>query len=489
MAQPQDLEDASHRTEDSRPLDLSELKNLSFGPDWGTSSTAAFKKQSRSGNNHADEGHRTAAKKYAGPPRDRRPARDQRPTRELHQSKESAPFSPAVEVVFYPEDVPFRALTRAVRTSGKTYELFEITRLILEKPERWVVIIKPKPQGEIKAFFCAGPNSLPFETEQEGIAYAFKNHLGDFFKTEQIAAEPPKGTFTSVNRCTITGELLGPPNYHRYQQLLQEHHCTHLSHLPFEKFTAKIESVKDQELIDQWLQKMTQRFTYTFKGATAEESPTFDSLEAARHFLITHHKNKIVQVCDRVRISGKHVAELPQGPIRKTIEHEHDRQQRFPLDTANNIRGRLRRMKFNIYKKGTKGISYVCGIKRKFRDENSTFSESIQKIIDFIESNEGVAINKVPEILLGIKLDAKGNYPSTPELAQLMKDLRYLVTSGYVTEYGDGTLYIPPVQQAPKKKEAPPKAEPAAEAEQVIQNQPIAIVEITSPEIASPSQA
>ena len=459
MAQPSDPAETS-LNKDSSPLDLSELENLSFGPDWGTSSPAAFKKQSRSSSSRGNQ-ERTSHQKGPHVKRDRRPAREQR------EKKEQEPFSPAVEVFFYPEDIPFRALTRAVRTSCKTYELFEITRLILEKPERWVVILKPKPEEQIKEFFCAGPESIPFGTQEDALNYMLKKHLDQFFTTAQVTVDPPKGSFTSVNRCAITGELLAPPNYHLYQQLLQDHHRTHLSHLPFEKFSSKIESVKEQELIDEWVQKMTQRTTYTFKGETEADSPTFDTLESAKHFLLTQHQAKVFTVTDRVRFSGKNMPELPRGPIQKSIEHEHDRQQRFPLDTANNIRGRLRRMKFNIYKKGPKGISYVCGVKRKFRNQSSSFSESIQKIIDFIEQNENTPINKVPEALLGVTPDESGNFQNTPELAQLMQDIRYLVTSGYVTEYGNGNLYIPPVQQAPKKKEkAPDQGTEPKEAEQ-----------------------
>ena len=58
------------------------------------------------------------------------------------------------------------------------------------------------------------------------------------------------------------------------------------------------------------------------------------------------------------------------------------------------------------------------------------------------------------------------------KLRQLMLDLRWLITEGYVTEYGDGRLFAPPPMPEAKPKEpkapkvpAAPEAEPEVKAE------------------------
>ena len=68
--------------------------------------------------------------------------------------------------------------------------------------------------------------------------------------------------------------------------------------------------------------------------------------------------------------SGKALDTMPRGEILMAIEGAYERQLRFPLDTANQLRGRLRREHFTIFKKGSKGVSYVCAVKRKFRVAN-----------------------------------------------------------------------------------------------------------------------
>jgi hypothetical protein len=48
-------------------------------------------------------------------------------------------------------------------------------------------------------------------------------------------------------------------------------------------------------------------------------------------------------------------------------------------------------------------------------------------------------------------------------LTQLMLDLKWLITEGYVTEYGEGHLFAPPPMPEPKSKDA--KSKDSTEAE------------------------
>src|SRR5208283_1175196 len=145
-----------------------------------------------------------------------------------------------------------------------------------------------------------------------------------------------------------------------------------------------------------------------------------------------------------------------------------------PLDTANALRGRLRREGFTIFKKGSKGISYVCAVKRKFRVPGQSFAESIGSLIGFIEANPMITVRELPLKLLGF---APPSAPSTPpipvpaelaatpapaaepasvipaesaltveqqeKLRRVTMDLHWLVHEGYVTEFADGRMFTP----------------------------------------------
>jgi hypothetical protein len=138
------------------------------------------------------------------------------------------------------------------------------------------------------------------------------------------------------------------------------------------------------------------------------------------------------------------------------IEGAYDRQLRFPLDTANQLRGRLRREHFTIFKKGSKGVSYVCAVKRKFRVPGQVFGESIGNLISYIEEHPLVKAGELASKMLGINAPAEGESMTPEQREKIMRmqgDLIWLVREGYVTEFIDGGLYAPPAMVEARKKE------------------------------------
>jgi hypothetical protein len=454
-----------------------------------------------------------------------------------------APYiSPYFVATCYPEDTGFAAMVKAVRASCRTYQLFEITKAVLEKNDRFVVVVQrarperperpaPVTEGATPAkqpapdkpslMFMSLPDHLPFDTEDAAIQHSLANNLGAFFDMQEVEVEAPKGNFPIINKCGITGELLGPPNHHRYQQILQQHHAAKLGRMPFERFRESIISAREPEVIAAWMEKMKKATRYTWKppvakpatnpptevaapAASAETAPvaeaaavetpvpvpdapaplTFDNIEDARLHLLANARDKVVRAVDTVRFHGKLIEKLPPGEIRRALEGHVERQRRFPLDTANALRGRLRREGFTIFKKGSRGVSYVCAVKRRFRVPGQVFSETISALIDFIEKNPMVHVKNLPKSFLGIEVPpaapvapasaeptagkpAEGPTPSqapfaalAPEQAEKLRkmsnDLRWLVMEGYVTEFSDGKLFAPPpmAPQAAKKAEA-----------------------------------
>lgn len=437
---------------------------------------------------------------------------------------ERGPYvSPYFTMTCYPEDAGFAAMVKAVRASCRTFQLFEITKAVLEKNDRFVVVVQRKAEeragkpGEAAALpvekpgplFMTVPDHLPFDTEEAAIQHVLRNHLAQFFDSTEAEVDAPKGNFPIINKCGITGELLGPPNYHKYQQILQQHHATRLGRMPFEKFRDSIVSAREPEVVQAWLDKMKKVTRYTWKtaapkpapaapaaeaqaeGAPAPEpvaeaaeapaapaevpaGPSFDSLEDARTYLLGNAKDKVVRAVETVRFHGKLIEKLPPGEIRRAIEGHVERQRRFPLDTANARRGRLRREGFTIFKKGSRGVSYVCAVKRRFRVPGQVFSETITTLIDFIEKNPLVHVKDLPLKFLGIDVAAavaaapapaegapvqsQAPFAALPadqadKLRKMTNDLRWLVTEGYVTEFSDGTLFAaPPMSPQAAKK-------------------------------------
>ena len=534
------MSDNSSRSDEdksSSDLDLSSLGELSLGPDWGSGSLPASKSPKWSEDRSGPRGRRD--RRGPGGPggpggsRDRRAGKTARPAgggqgshdrpdnrsrggrgapqqgRGRGARQERPPFQPIIEADFYPDDNAFKALTLAIRQSFRTFELFEIARLILEKPERWVCVAKHPDQkeGETAILHASVPDGLPFLSEQAAIDHVLKLHLSEFFDAEDYEAEAPSGSFQMVHKCGFTSEIIGPPNFHRYQAMLKEHQATRLPRLSIERVQAHLESVREQEAIDGWLEKMKQGKRYTLKEQPEGGDPIiFPDLDAVRLYLLTHMKEKVVRPAYSVRFLGRDLTTLPESdPLRLSIETLYAQQMRFPLNTANNLRGRLRRLNLAVYKRGSKGVSYVCAVKRHFRTKDEVLAENLSNLMEFIEAHPKLKPSDLPREYLGItEPDAKVDsaeevaaaavtepteasaeeQPSTEsvetsaygdELKALGRDLRYLVSQGYVIEYSDGRLEVPPMKEEPVVEKAPAKAAqkveegaPAAETKEAV---------------------
>ena len=83
-----------------------------------------------------------------------------------YQSHDRAPYiSPYFTATCYPEDTGFAAIVKAVRASCRTFQLFEITKAVLEKNDRFVVVIQrtrpPAAEGQPAEKPAHPPSALP----------------------------------------------------------------------------------------------------------------------------------------------------------------------------------------------------------------------------------------------------------------------------------------------------------------------------------------
>lgn len=502
-------EQENKRENKTGEIDLSELSNLQFATAWTPSSSISPKTFSPRGSGSFKGPRRDGPR--LGKPRDggdfkKRPFKDRRDgsprqdsdkpfkrrPKPFDKKAKREPFAFSMEVLFYPEDAPFNKLSDIMKASKRTYQLFDIAEIILEKPERFVVLAKnlPDAEGNAKPLYCAQPLNLPFEDEAAAKTAAVDAKFDELFVSEEIDAEPPKGEFQVVNRCSITGDLLGAPNWHKYGEAVREYHSRKFPKMPFEKFSASIESVRDADQIAAWLETMKKKTVFKLKEPQEGAPESFDTREAARAYISEKFGAELVRTYEQVRMRGEYVAKLPFGRIRRNIEEACRKQKKFPIVTANNLRGRLRRSGFTVYKRGSKGFAFVSTIKRKFIFEGESLSEVPQKIFDFITANPAIRAADLPYKYLGLeapKSEAKSKtlaqehsegaetlesqkpaesaeLPDETKalLSSVWSELAWLVSEGYVVEYADGTLQANPY--LPKPKDKAQAADPEAEA-------------------------
>ncbi|MDR2779410.1 MAG: hypothetical protein LBB16_03995 [Puniceicoccales bacterium] len=475
-------------------VDLSELENFSFQPKWEKQKIEDLLHP------YAQENKRSFHKpKYAGngvefrknpwQPRTegrnffQKKTRFQRPNgpdRDGHSKDRGLlktqsfyrRFEPIVDVEFYPNDAVFDAIVSALKSTHKTYELFSVARLFLEKPERFAMVVKKKDTQEDKRLYQTTYDNFIFETESAAIDHILENCVEKYFDVEEREVPPPVGKFICLHKCGMTGKILCPPNYHKYQEILLDHHDRFLSRVPFEKFKARIEKVTAPEEIEIWKTESSKIRIFIPRGQ--EESVEKMELKSAgevKNYFVKHLKNKLVIPYNSVRVSGETVSRMPKSLLNKSMFVLIRKEKFFPLGLSNNLRGRLRRSGFTIYKIGNKpGISYTSGIKRKFRTADDFFADNIQKMIAIIDANPKISITSlylqhtqgdsgIPtdgfngtdvQALASVsqEFSASTENATVPTLTtsegsmdrEFFKNLHWLIREGYVAEFEDGTL-------------------------------------------------
>lgn len=503
----------------NQPIDLSELANMQFSTAWSPSTKfSGFEDRKPAKGGFKKRGDFDAKKRDFKREKSSKFENSERKGRKFNSDKKSdkkfdrrdnkkpakkAPFVFSMEVLFYPEDAPFAKLADVMKHLKRTYQLFDIAELVLEKPERFIVLAKnlPLEDGTVKPLYCAQPANLPFEDEESAKKSALEYWLGEMFEQVEVEAEAPKGSFQVVNRCTISGDLLGAPNWHKYGEFVREYHSQKFAKMPYEKFLASIETVRDEALVNQWLEQMKKRLVYKLKDADT----TFETREAATNYISELKSGELVKNYEQVRMHGLDIAKLPFGSrIRRNLEAAWSKQKHFPIVTANNLRGRLRRGGFTIYKRGSKGFAFVSAVKRKFLLVGDNLSDTPQKIYDFILENQGIKASVLPYLYLGLqapqdvsasatlaeehKKQSEGGDVSAPvsvvenaeisaddfaKIKEISNDLLWLISEGYVVEYADGALQANPRLPRPKDKGAKTIASDAESIVLGVEDEPI----------------
>ena len=148
----------------NQPIDLSELANLQFSTAWSPSTNySGFEDRKPARGGFKKRGEFDAKKRDFKREKSSKFENEERKGRKFNSDKKSdkkfdrrdnkkpakkAPFVFSMEVLFYPEDAPFAKLADVMKHLKRTYQLFDIAELVLEKPERFIILAKNLPVCE-----------------------------------------------------------------------------------------------------------------------------------------------------------------------------------------------------------------------------------------------------------------------------------------------------------------------------------------------------
>jgi hypothetical protein len=397
---------------------------------------------------------------------------------------------PEIGITLLPDDKGVESLARQIRMTGRAYPLFEIAQMILQRPDRLSVIFNVKKNAEGKPiqplFVCALDDTL-WLTEDEAVAHVLKKHFGTFYQAERTATEPPKGKYTFVAQCGMSGVILGPPNHHDYQNQLRKLHSERYSRMPFEMYKSRVKIVRDEEVVKKWVEDQSWKTEYICLNLPeAVRLGTMDAVE--KHFRETHKENIIKQVETHTMV-GSAARSLRSSELARLVRTVSEDQRRFPLQIATSLSQQFATHGLQFFKVN-KTITHVSVARPHYLDMEATpVSEGVKKIVDFINTHPKSNRRQLIETLAPspppaplpvapptVPAPVEGQPPSseeigrgvptaplpgpTPEQTAVIADLHWLIHQGHVIEFANGIL-----ETAKKPAPKPPRPEPKPAAE------------------------
>jgi hypothetical protein len=434
---------------------------------------------------HNREGQRppgTAEAKGEHPPRGERRDRDRgRGRREGGHRPEAREDTrppiplPDVQVAFVPDDKGVDSLARQIKMTGRAYPLFEIAQMILQKPERYAVTltVKKKADGAIAQplFVCALDDTV-WLSEDEAVRWVMEKHFETFYQADKTKVDPPKGTYTFVAQCGMSGTILGPPNYHDYQVRLRKLHAERFSRMPFEVFKSRVKIVKDEETVKKWVEEQSWKIEYMCLNLP-EPLRLGSREEVEKHFRETHLPNIIKQV-ETTRLIGTASRGIRSQDLMRLVRVRWEEQRRFPLQIATVLSQQFAARGLQFFKVG-KTITHVAVARPHFLDMEATpVSEGVRKIVDHINAHPRINRRDLMNALAPAPTPADASTTATadaeptPEQTAVIADLHWLIHQGHVIEFANGSL-----ETAKKPAPKPPKPEKATTAPATPESQPI----------------
>ncbi len=357
-----------------------------------------------------------------------------------HPEVEPAP----VQIDFLPEERAFSKIIQQIKQGHIAYPLFGLARMFLERPERHRIRVRTLDnQTLIHQFGDDGPVAMEASALER---IAFNAKKDDFYETRIVEKEPVKGNFTSVARCTLSGKILGPTNYHAFQPLLRGLYEQRFSRrMSFEDYRRSIEISSDQQLVEQW--KEEARTTVTFQTKDQENPVVFDTPAAVEQHFRANYLASLIRGCLATEISGDVSRHLPDRGIMAAIRKARDRENRFPAQIAGALRHGLNQAGLHVFKH-KKRILYISTVRPQLFDSNQgTVSTGLSAILSTIRSYPKISRKQLAEKVLtkvvGEKASDESNAAYQQAKTTLATELIWLAKAGHVIEFADGTLDLP----------------------------------------------
>jgi hypothetical protein len=459
-----------------------------------------------------------------------------RPDKDRHTPQESKPILEGWNLTLIPEHAALEAISKQIRSRAKAYPLFELARLVVHLSDRYSIQLKAASAESPELFRVKADGSL-WTSRREAVSHLLSKHLEKFYHRASVTIEAPKGAYTVVAQCGMSGVLLGPPNHHEYQSRLIALHASRFKNLPFEVYKSRIKMMRDEALMEQWKTEQSTRTVFTPIDLTSQdatlleetaasqetlaeepivqseatpeaentqEQPTGEtessdsepsveapstsantdgpqlSLEqATEHFYRHHAEAEVEQAAPEISVPGRIALHESSPLLRELLLKTLQELDRFPLPLAQVIGKELTGNGLQIFK-AQKKIIHVSVARPRYLDRATTpTSQGVRAILEYLEAHPKQPRDKQWAGLLALRTESANTEEETLQRREqaLGTDLIWLLHQGHAIDFAMGNL-----QAALRPVAQPQKVSPASAATPPSETPQSATAELENPE-------
>lgn len=450
----------SKSSSDNQSLDLSALD---FGPAWARKGAEGSQppKEYKS--------HKGERPDRGGKPMDvRRPRQGGRPPasgggdRDFHSKPKFkrndererkprpviVPAAVGVKASIMPIEEGVDNMVKEIIASGRTYSVFDLARVVLGARERFLIVFKSE-ESEIASE--KGPELLQskhdgavFLTKEECLNYAASAAwMVTIYKAEEIEVEPPSGEFQKIAKCGMSGELLGPTNFHGYQERVLELQRSKFSHMSLEDYKKRIVTESGDEVISQWKESISKRTIYKL---VSDDAVVFDNKSAMlQHFAANEFATNF-QVTNKAQVPSTIEAKKLSPSLLTSLKECIQEQRRYPGELSSFLCRQLSGRQLAVFKWQGK---LHCGPSRPHvLPEGMNMADRPKTIYTWVSDHSGTGIDTLWKDVFPADIEEKTKL-------EWYHDLHWLINEGYVIFMNNGLLFPSSVS---KKATANPSA-------------------------------
>lgn len=374
------------------------------------------------------------------------------------QREDIAPAQ-GVRVTIVPDNQAVHLIGKEVHQVARVYPLFDVAQILLAERARCRALFEveesrpPLYQGKLD-------ESL-FLTKEEALRHLWQSDARkELMDEETIEVEAPKGNFQSVARCGISGEWLGPPNFHSYQTNLRRLHRERFSNMPFEVYSSKVRTERGEEAVNAWLESTKQKTRWKLKGN--DENPWIDERSDAERVLAFGAFDKAFAETRKAEVSAAIPAKNLSPSLLASLRVAGSHARKHPAILIPAVCRALEAEHLPVFKR--QGKLHTGPARPHALAPDAVLAERPGKMVAWIRENSPAKLAGLWQAVL-----PEG---STAPPAEYAADLFWLLQQGHILLYTDDTLVVqevreptPPQPKSEKKKKKKKSKGPAAAAE------------------------